>query len=67
MSRQFMRFARTLTIATIFLCGVLSIEAQRSEPAGEWRSFAGTTYSLKYSPVDQITKENVRSLLKNAV
>jgi quinoprotein glucose dehydrogenase len=29
---------------------------------GEWRAYAGTTHGLKYSPLDQINKDNVQNL-----
>ena len=46
----------------LFLPGALTpLQAQR-EPAGEWRSYAGTPRGLKYSPLDQITKDNVNDL-----
>jgi quinoprotein glucose dehydrogenase len=39
-----------------------STPAQRDLPAGEWRAYAGTVQGLKYSPLDQITRENVSDL-----
>jgi quinoprotein glucose dehydrogenase len=38
-----------------------SSEAQRGGRSGEWRTYAGD-YSQKYSPLNQITKENVQAL-----
>lgn len=38
------------------------VTAQRGPQKGEWRAYAGDSYSLKYSPLDQITKENVKDL-----
>jgi quinoprotein glucose dehydrogenase len=32
------------------------------EQSGEWRSYAGTNAGLKYAPLDQISKDNVRDL-----
>src|SRR5712692_1960589 len=39
-----------------------TLQAQREPSAGEWRSYAGTSRGLKYSPLDQITAENVKGL-----
>ena len=36
--------------------------AQQGAAGGEWRSYAGDTGSTKYSPLDQITSENVGDL-----
>ena len=36
--------------------------AQPSLEAGEWGHYAGTTYGMKYSPLDQITRDNVDRL-----
>ena len=36
--------------------------AQQSQPPGEWRHYAGNTYGMKYSPLEQITKDNVQDL-----
>jgi quinoprotein glucose dehydrogenase len=37
-----------------------AVDAQRE--AGEWRSHGGTTFALRYSPLDQITTANVKEL-----
>jgi len=29
---------------------------------GEWRAYAGTTHGLKYSPLDEINKDNIKDL-----
>jgi quinoprotein glucose dehydrogenase len=36
--------------------------AQRGAKAGEWRYYGGDAGSSKYSPLDQITKDNVKDL-----
>ena len=33
-----------------------------NEPLGEWRGYAGSNAGLKYSPLDQINKDNVKNL-----
>ena len=40
--------------------GALTLDAQRD--GAEWRSHGGTTLALRYSPLDQITRENVKEL-----
>ncbi|PYR51090.1 MAG: pyrroloquinoline quinone-dependent dehydrogenase [Acidobacteria bacterium] len=39
----------------------VAAQAQR-EPPGEWRTYAGSSRGLKYSPLDQITQDNVKDL-----
>src|SRR5262245_7509662 len=36
--------------------------AQQSSAAGEWRYYYGDVYARKYSPLDQINKQNVKQL-----
>jgi quinoprotein glucose dehydrogenase len=38
------------------------LRAQRWTPAGEWPSYGGTNWSQKYSPLDQINKDNFKDL-----
>jgi quinoprotein glucose dehydrogenase len=57
-----MRVALPLAAAVAISFGVSSIHAQRELAAGEWRAYAGSTLGLKYSPLDQITRENVKDL-----
>ena len=35
---------------------------QRALEQGEWRDYAGDTYGMKYSPLDQIAKDNAQDL-----
>src|SRR6187402_2054205 len=54
---------RTLGLAGLLVVGaVVSISAQYGTKNGEWRSYAGEPGSTKYSPLDQINKENAKSL-----
>jgi quinoprotein glucose dehydrogenase len=47
----------------LLLAETASINAQRgADGTGEWRYFAGDIGSTRYSPLAQITKENVRQL-----
>ena len=45
----------------LLLIGDVSAQASREAP-GEWRVYAGSSRGLKYSPLDQITKDNVKDL-----
>ena len=38
------------------------LTAQRGPQHGEWRDYAGDTYGLKYSPLDQINASNINDL-----
>src|ERR1700681_4074029 len=49
----------------IFIAGVIAglpALAQTGAKNGEWRSYGGDTGSTKYSPLDQINKDNVKDL-----
>ena len=53
---------RRLSILGLLLCATLPITAQTGAKNGEWRSYAAEPGSTKYSPLDQINKENVKNL-----
>jgi quinoprotein glucose dehydrogenase len=57
-----MRVAVLLVSAAVVAFSGSSTQAQRELAGGEWRAFAGTTLGLKYSPLDQITRDNVKDL-----
>jgi glucose dehydrogenase len=59
-----MRCGMTNKLVRILICGtVLGLAtAVVQSQSGEWRSYSGDPGSRKYSPLDQITKENVRNL-----
>ena len=42
--------------------GPSRVTAQRVPQDGEWRHYSGDTHGTKYSPLDQITKDNVKNL-----
>src|SRR5687767_12607444 len=46
----------------LLVIGVVSLTAQYGTTNGEWRSYAGDPGSTKYSPLDQINKDNARNL-----
>lgn len=48
--------------ALLLLGAVLPILAQSGTENGEWRYYGGDAYSTKYSPLDQINRENARKL-----
>src|SRR5687767_1426977 len=51
-------------LATVFLLVLAAapLSGQFGTRNGEWRSYAGEPGSTKYSPLDQINKENARNL-----
>ena len=53
----------TLALTLVILLG-LELQGQNRPSAtpGEWRHYAGNALSQKYSPLDQITKDNVSQL-----
>jgi quinoprotein glucose dehydrogenase len=53
---------RTLLILSALGLAVAIVGAQRMTPNGEWRYYAGDASSTKYSPLDQVTRANVRGL-----
>jgi quinoprotein glucose dehydrogenase len=53
---------RRLSIVGLLLCATLPLGAQTGAKNGEWRSYAAEPGSTKYSPLDQINKENARNL-----
>ena len=44
------------------VAAIASLGAQGGAGSGEWRHYAGDNGATKYSPLDQITKDNVRTL-----
>ena len=49
-------------MALLALLAALPAAAQHGAANGEWRSYGGDAGSTKYSPLDQITRENFESL-----
>ena len=51
-------------LLVVFLLGLIAtpLSGQYGAKNGEWRSYAGEPGSTKYSPLDQINKENAKSL-----
>src|SRR5918993_2854925 len=54
--------SRKLAIAFLLLLAAAPLSGQFGTRNGEWRSYAGEPGSTKYSPLDQINKENARNL-----
>ena len=50
-----------LLIACV-LAATLPLAAQNGAKNGEWRAYAGEPGSTKYSPLDQINKDNANNL-----
>jgi quinoprotein glucose dehydrogenase len=53
---------RKLSIICVVLCSSLPLAAQHGAKNGEWRSYAAEPGSTKYSPLDQINKDNAKNL-----
>jgi len=58
---------RRLTIATlivlfVFVAGRQRTHGQAGAPAGEWRTYGGDLGNTRYSPLDQITRDNFNKL-----
>jgi quinoprotein glucose dehydrogenase len=54
-------FRKLLTVC-VLLSATLPLDAQTGAKNGEWRSYAAEPGSTKYSPLDQINKDNVKNL-----
>ena len=52
----------SFALAAVLAAGAAGLAAQRSAPAGEWRYYAGSAGSIKYSALDQINRSNVNQL-----
>src|SRR5687767_7394475 len=48
-------------LAAFIFCGA-SLIAQQGAKNGEWRIYGGDGGSTRYSPLDQITRDNVKDL-----
>ena len=53
---------RFLALAGLLIVAATSLAAQYGTTNGEWRSYAGDPGSTKYSPLDQITRDNAKTL-----
>jgi glucose dehydrogenase len=56
---------RTLTVGVCLaavLCAQEAVRAQKGAQSGEWRTYGGDLGHTKYSPLDQINKNNVKKL-----
>jgi quinoprotein glucose dehydrogenase len=53
---------RCHAVAVTLLLAIATLAAQSSAPVGEWRAYHGDNRSLRYSPLDQITRQNVATL-----
>jgi len=63
MTRTLTRGVGLLAVALVGLSpGPSSMQTLDDLRRGEWRAYAGTTHGLKYSPLDQINKDNIQDL-----
>jgi quinoprotein glucose dehydrogenase len=53
---------RKLVTLTALACATFPLAAQNGARNGEWRSYAADPGSTKYSPLDQINRDNVKNL-----
>ena len=54
---------KILALSVWLMCGFAGpVVAQQGTTSGEWRSYAGNLGSTKYSPLDQINRDNVQDL-----
>ena len=51
-----------LWIVGALLCATVSLSAQTGAKNNEWRTYGGEPGNTKYSPLDQINKENAKNL-----
>jgi quinoprotein glucose dehydrogenase len=54
--------SRKLLVACVLLASTLPLTAQSGAKNNEWRAYAGEPGSTKYSPLDQINKDNAKTL-----
>src|SRR5260370_41435741 len=54
--------SRKLLIACVMVASTLPLAAQNGAKNSEWRAYAGEPGSTKYSPLDQINKDNAKTL-----
>ena len=53
---------RVLALAGVLVVAAASLSAQYGTTNGEWRCVRGEPGSTKYSPLDQINKDNAKNL-----
>ncbi len=51
-----------LALLTVVLVGTAPVKGQQGAKNGEWRFFSGDGGATRYSPLDQITRDNVKNL-----
>ena len=56
------RISVAFVLAALTLPGFPSVRAQQGPQGGEWRAYAGDVQGMKYSPLDQITGDNIQDL-----
>lgn len=60
MTRQLRRIFYGLAIASLFLA--IRTTAQQGAKNGEWRVYGGDEGSTRYSPLDQINRDNIKNM-----
>ena len=51
---------RATLAGSLLIVATIAAQPQRSKNAGDWISYGGTNWSQKYSPLDQITRDNFK-------
>ena len=51
-----------VTAGMTVVLAAIAAQPQRSRSAGDWVSYGGTNWSQKYSPLDQINRDNFKTL-----
>ena len=62
MSKRTMRFVQAGSIVLMAVWIAVPMAGQSGAPIGEWRYYGADAHSTKYSPLDQINKDNVKDL-----
>ena len=62
MRRWLKQLLALVALGGVYVGDPSRVTAQREGSEGEWRHYSGDTYGTKYSPLGQITKDNVHDL-----
>ena len=61
-TRRSLRWVAGGIACALIAVGMRSVDAQQGAKAGEWRTYGGDLGNSKYSPLDQINKDNFSTL-----
>ena len=60
--RPFQRLIQCSLAVSIVVTAAVAIRSQERTPTHEWRYFGGDKAFTRYSPLDQINRDNVKNL-----